>query len=123
MMLKWKSPDENSVDFLLKIEEKRQMGKLNEKVGRLYINGRGGQLEEYATIANVNAVKQHDGLIVECAMDQRTRTWHFMRVRDDKSHPNAWSTVMGVERSIRDNIRLEELCGFIEKYALKRAGR
>ena len=35
--------------------------------------------------------KKYNGRIIECYWDQKTG-WNFMRVREDKSHPNGYTT-------------------------------
>ena len=35
--------------------------------------------------------RQYNGRIIECYWDQKTG-WNFMRVREDKSHPNGYTT-------------------------------
>lgn len=110
----------NSVDFLLRVEERRSEGMLAETIGNLFIQGRGGQLELYHTMRNPSKeVRQHDGKVIECSLDQRTRKWVFMRVRADKSHPNAAHTVAGVERSIQDNLTEKEVVEFVRQQAFR----
>ncbi|KAK9473606.1 mRNA capping enzyme, catalytic domain-containing protein [Dipodascopsis tothii] len=50
-----------------------------------------------------------DHRIVECVMDRDNNTWHFMRFRDDKLHPNHISVVEKIVESIRDGVTKEEL--------------
>ena len=63
---------------------------LKEKIGQLFV-GSGGQFAELDLKLNKDA-RQHNGRIVECTMDKETNKWLFLRVRDDKSFPNAYET-------------------------------
>lgn len=55
--------------------------------------------------ATHRAFQALNGKIVECALDvnkadPRMSRWRFMRVREDKSHPNSYMTYQGVLKSI-----------------------
>jgi mRNA-capping enzyme len=104
-LLKWKPPELNSVDFQLKISRIARPGQLPETVGELYVmrfthrfsaislKGEGGR-----------ELKEHDGKIIECCWDFKKGQWKFLRVRTDKSYPNAYETAQSVCNSIKNPV-------------------
>ncbi|AGO13053.1 AaceriAFL107Wp [[Ashbya] aceris (nom. inval.)] len=60
--------------------------------------------------AKMKALEQPlNGRIVECAKDQETGEWKFLRFRDDKLNGNHVSVVQKVLESISDSVKLEDL--------------
>ena len=53
--------------------------------------------------------ERYNGKIIECAYNQQTNRWIFLRERVDKKSPNAYSVYEKVLKSIRDNITQQEL--------------
>jgi hypothetical protein len=53
--------------------------------------------------------------IIECARGAEPGTWTYMRVRTDKSHPNAYGVYLKVLNSIRDNITEEKILQTIDE--------
>ncbi|KAK3110742.1 Dcp1p-Dcp2p decapping enzyme complex alpha subunit [Teratosphaeriaceae sp. CCFEE 6253] len=132
-ILKWKPPQENTIDFRLEIgsfpltsdgdgaEEYEDYDAQPEI--ELQIN-HGGHYEYYATLhlapAEWSATKalnqQIDGRIIECYRDPDTGQWRpkleadgSPRFRDDKTESNHISTVRSVEQSIRDAVSEQDL--------------
>ncbi|GBG89499.1 hypothetical protein CBR_g49290 [Chara braunii] len=106
-LLKWKYAHMNSVDFLLKIEK---------DVPALYLMEKGGRLRvlEYAKVS----LKDEDpeklaGNIIECSWNKQEEAWEFMRIRPDKTTPNAYHVYEKVRASIEDNITEEDLLKYI----------
>jgi hypothetical protein len=52
--------------------------------------------------------------IIECTWDQDHSKWRFLRVREDKSEPNAAHVYTKVIGSIHDNIQDGELLSYLE---------
>lgn len=48
-------------------------------------------LHKLLQIPRNREVRQYNGRIIECYWDQKTG-WNFMRVREDKSYPNGYTT-------------------------------
>lgn len=116
-LLKWKPPEINTVDFLLKIVIENRPGLLPEKVGQLYV---GSLITPFAQIdvkGNRELLK-HNERIIECAWDQKSG-WKFERVREDKSFPNSFTTATSVCNTIRQPVTKEWLYEVIEKYGWK----
>ncbi|KAJ7544361.1 hypothetical protein O6H91_09G075300 [Diphasiastrum complanatum] len=92
-LLKWKYAHMNSVDFLFKISP-------SSNQHMLYLVEKGGKL------------RLLEGACLTLPDEQ---AWVFMRVRHDKSHPNAWHVYEKVMRSIDDNINEEVLYAEIQE--------
>lgn len=56
-----------------------------------------------------------NGKIIECSWGGEDVGWTFMRVRSDKSTPNAWHVYEKVWQSIRDDIGGESLLQCIDE--------
>jgi mRNA-capping enzyme len=118
--LKWKPPSHNSVDYKLMIARESRAGMLNSQIGLLFV---GGHQKEFSTMKVTRGLKEHDKKIIECTWDFEKNEWKFMRVRTDKSFPNAFATACGVWESIRNPIYKDDLIGFIENYGWKPSGQ
>jgi len=112
-LLKWKPPDQSSIDFKLLITKVSQAGCLPIWVGNLYVLG----LEvPFSSISPVTkTLKQYDKKIIECRYNMEKKCWEFMRERTDKSHPNAFATAKSVLQTIQFPIVKDELLRFIHE--------
>lgn len=133
MILKWKPPSQNTVDFLLSLEFplvnqdgeefldydakpichlKIWMG--NERyqlVETMYLTD-----DEWEQLKSLN--EPLDDRIVECYQDEKHR-WRYMRFRDDKDNGNHFTIFSKVINSIEDCVTKEELfsaCDSIKKH-------
>ena len=113
-LLKWKPAHLNSIDFTVSLVSPPDA----PPVFTLSVGDR-GQLETWPeplvweSDTERDMLVQHSGKIIECTLDRRLQGWRFMRVRTDKSYPNAKNTAVRVQQSIRDCIGEEELLQFI----------
>ncbi|KAL8855034.1 MAG: hypothetical protein Q9221_000231 [Calogaya cf. arnoldii] len=132
-ILKWKPPEENSIDFLLQLEfptvqpdaedirdgftstysNYDAMPKclllVNEGDGK-YLHWADMFIEEAEWEALVALDEPLNDRVTECFMDGRNR-WRFLRFRDDKTEANHISTVKSVMESIEDRVTREDLIG------------
>jgi len=111
-LLKWKFPEMNSVDFLLKFE--RTSGINFEP--RLYVGGRDGKLiriKDKICSCTTDLIN-FDGKIVECSWDLRNNEWIYMRTRLDKTAPNFVTVYENTVMSINDNITSEDILKLAE---------
>ena len=60
-------------------------------MGQLYVGGAKQPIAELDLAANREAQK-YNGRIVECCWDRVHMKWMFMRLREDKSFPNSYTT-------------------------------
>lgn len=67
---------------------------LPERIGKLFV-GSGSKRVQFSQIdlKKNKEVVHHNGRIIECTSDRR-RQWKFLRLREDKSFPNAYDTAM-----------------------------
>lgn len=133
-ILKWKPPEENTVDCRLKLtfpwvdptDEERVEG-IDEpfidydsvpKSELLVFKGNSGP-EQYENFGDVYITEDEwetlkglddplDERIVECNVDDQGR-WRIVRFRDDKHEANHKSTVTSVMESIRDRVSEKDL--------------
>ncbi|KAG7528157.1 hypothetical protein FFLO_06376 [Filobasidium floriforme] len=120
-ILKWKPPNENSVDFKLTLRfpasaENPNLPDLSEKPIFLLHVFRGGRGQEAYTFCDRMVVsddeweaikasgEQYDERIVECAWNEDLQSWTFMRFRDDKHDGNFIDIVDKIIDSIRDGV-------------------
>eukprot|EP00794_Sanderia_malayensis_P011972 gene11972-13209_t len=113
-VLKWKPTEINSVDFQLQIKTVKQEGCLPEKVGALFVQS----LDvPFATIRVTPELKHYDKRIIECSWTGKE--WKFMRLREDKSFPNAYKTALSVCESIKNPVTKEMLFDYINKHRFR----
>ncbi|GAX84577.1 hypothetical protein CEUSTIGMA_g11998.t1 [Chlamydomonas eustigma] len=128
-LLKWKFSHLNSVDFKLRCVTNAQ-GELVENQLLLMERSsgrRGGHYENhqqthYRAVEGVGVhfpedmkpMLLHDR-IIECTWSNELNMWSFLRVREDKTEPNAAHVYAKVVDSIRDNIGEEELLSYLVK--------
>lgn len=131
-ILKWKSPNENSIDFMLDLEfptvfpDEEEIAESGDSspyfdyddmpTFHLCVNmGDGREVrhsvmfveeEEWQEMKRPNE-PLHER-IVECYLDDQQR-WRFLRWRQDKATANHISTVNSVMESIRDRVTEEDL--------------
>ncbi|XP_053205509.1 mRNA-capping enzyme-like [Panonychus citri] len=113
--LKWKPETHNSIDFRCKIVAISKPGELNRKECYLYVNRMN---EPYSSMPFTRSMKDLDGKIIECTWDYGKNCWKFMRIRTDKSFPNAYETANSVMETIRNPISKDRLLDFIERIPL-----
>lgn len=103
-LLKWKDAHHNSVDFLFKMKADGKHILLLKDKGLTQLEGARVELEE-------GQGEQLDGKIIECSMARsgEKNLWQFMRVRVDKTDPNAMSVYRSIMGSIEANITEEVL--------------
>lgn len=133
-ILKWKSEDENSIDFRTKIDwtmgdcdsdDPDQNGELTPfpdywAMPTIHLtvfrtdgkdNGYGAMYLETHEWEAMKALEEPLGeRIVECYLDKQDR-WRFLRFRDDKHEANHISTVESVMESIQDKVSEDDLIG------------
>lgn len=136
-IVKWKPPEENSIDFLLQLdfpvvepdEEDIREGttspfpnySVKPQFRLLVYKGENDYLQ-WADMFAENSEWEHmkslneplNDRIVECFLDQHNR-WRFHRFRDDKIEANHISTVESVMESIQDRVTEEDLIGAAKK--------
>ncbi|KAG8444778.1 hypothetical protein GDO86_009810 [Hymenochirus boettgeri] len=109
-ILKWKPPNLNSVDFLLKITKVGGEGLLTRNVGLLYV---GNYDCPFSEIKVTKDLRQYENKIIECKFENNC--WVFMRQRVDKSFPNSYDTALAVCNSIQHPVTKEILFEVIDK--------
>lgn len=104
----------NSVDFRLRIKQKKGTGLVPRKIGYLFV----GSLETpFAQMRWTKMLAELDNKIIECKFENNT--WVFMRERVDKSFPNSYETASAVCASICKPVTKEKLLEFIEHQRFK----
>jgi len=116
--LKWKPHDLNSVDFLLNIKVLKSVGCLPEKVGYLFTTG---YEQPFSTMKVTAELKHYDKRIIECTWDGKA--WKFLRLREDKSFPNAFKTAQSVCESIQHPVTKEWLLEYIKTHGFRHHGK
>ncbi|WEW57805.1 Dcp1p-Dcp2p decapping enzyme complex alpha subunit [Emydomyces testavorans] len=130
-ILKWKPPEENTVDFRMRLEfpvvdpdsEDESEGMTEAypdydaiPTCHLFVLYRQNEYQHWGTMyldeAEWDALKvlqkPLDDTIVECYRDEHAR-WRFLRFRDDKTDANHISTVEKVLESIEDRVTEDDL--------------
>jgi len=116
VVMKWKPPDLNSVDFLLTIVTLQNVGCLREKVGYLYVQGYD---QPFSKIKLTPELKHYDKRIIECTWDKPQNQWKFLRIREDKSFPNALKTATSVCESIKNPVTKDNLSEYINNFGFR----
>ncbi len=133
-ILKWKPPEENTIDFLLKLhfatvepnEWERKEGVTEPFVdydalprAELMIFKGDSGMDRYESFQDLHLTEDEwetlkglseplDDRLVECNQDEHGR-WRLLRFRDDKAEANHKSTVMSVLDSINDRVGEQDL--------------
>lgn len=130
-ILKWKPPQENSIDFRLRLDfpilepdsEDEADGVVEPypdydamPIFHLFVGQNRGEYNYFGTMyleesewEDLKALQQPlDDAIVECFRDENGR-WRFLRLRDDKADANHISTVEKVLESIEDRVDEDDL--------------
>ncbi|XP_030830512.1 mRNA-capping enzyme [Strongylocentrotus purpuratus] len=115
LILKWKPPSLNSVDFRIKVTVVKREGCIPETLGLLFV---GGQQQPFGQMKITKDLKQYDNKIIECSYNNK-KGWQFMRERTDKSFPNGYKTAVAVCQSIQNPVTKDFLMNFIDKEAIK----
>jgi mRNA-capping enzyme len=110
-LLKWKPPSLNTVDFRLAVVEEGRPGMLKEKVGQLWVGGYHVPFSQINLKRNKEA-RNHNGKIVECSWSPEG--WTFLRIREDKSFPNSYTTAVSVCASIKEPVTRDILLHVVE---------
>lgn len=109
LILKWKPPSMNSVDFKLSISLREEVGMLPEKIGELFVTG---YEKPFAVIKITKTLSSLHNRIIECRWWEGR--WDYMRERTDKSTPNHITTAMAVCDSIKNPVTEEYLIDYIK---------
>lgn len=115
IVLKWKPPSHNSIDFKLQIKKVVKEGELPQHIGYLYVQHAN---EPMATMKATKKLLPYDNKIIECTFENGQ--WVFMRERTDKSLPNSLKTAHAVYNSMINPIDKNMLIEFVAKYGYKR---
>ncbi|EYC05020.1 hypothetical protein Y032_0084g1735 [Ancylostoma ceylanicum] len=115
IVLKWKPPSHNSIDFRLQIRKVVKEGELPQHIGYLYVQHAN---EPMATMKATKKLLPYDNKIIECTFDNGQ--WIFMRERTDKSLPNSLKTAHAVYNSMINPIDKNMLIDFVARYGYKR---
>ncbi|KAI8720826.1 MRNA-capping enzyme subunit alpha [Fusarium sp. LHS14.1] len=132
-ILKWKPPEENTVDFRLRLtfplvepdEEERSEGITEPFIDYdsvpksdlwVYLGDSGERYERFASVYITEEEWEIlkslgdplNNRVVECNLDDQGR-WRIVRFRDDKSEANHTSTVKSVLESINDRVTEQDL--------------
>nr|CAG8494986.1 5365_t:CDS:10 [Entrophospora candida] len=112
-ILKWKPPNENSIDFLLKVEHDQ-----NKEMPRFCLFQRGNNGYEYFNDMSVtyeqwkmwiDSNEKLNERLVEVVCNPSSSSWQFLRFRDDKLQPNFSTVVDKILQSIKDGVDKETL--------------
>lgn len=121
-ILKWKPADENSLDFAIRLDFKElDNGEFdyNSKPKFTLLAWTGPSEQDYGTLSVSDELWEKWKSLNECLnyriveVVREDGEYKFMRFRDDKEHGNHINVVKEVEKSIADDIGLEELETYI----------
>merc|ERR1712137_580635 len=90
-----------------------ELGKFLAKSMLLVLNA--SQLVCFSNMRYSRELDQHNNKIIECVWDAKTGTWHMMRVRTDKSHPNSLSVANSIVAAIANPITESYLLDYIDR--------
>lgn len=120
--LKWKPPEENSVDFVLEIrfppsrEDPEKPDFYGKPLFMLLMNH--GSEHRYFDTMQVDdetweqwkqSGEQYDNRVVECVWDFQKENWKILRFRDDKYEGNYKNVVMSILKSVKQRITSERV--------------
>uniref|UniRef100_A0A6G3MG28 mRNA-capping enzyme (Trinotate prediction) n=1 Tax=Henneguya salminicola TaxID=69463 RepID=A0A6G3MG28_HENSL len=113
-VMKWKPDYLNSVDFYLKIHRVRLVGCLDQDEGHLYVMNLDSCFAKikvccFGLIKLTPELKKYDKRIIECTFDKTSQNWKFLRVREDKYAPNAYTTALSVCNTILQPVTIEDI--------------
>uniref|UniRef100_A0A915DGR4 mRNA-capping enzyme n=1 Tax=Ditylenchus dipsaci TaxID=166011 RepID=A0A915DGR4_9BILA len=91
-LLKWKPPEKCSIDVKLVIQG---------EVGNLYILGMNVPLGK---ITVTDQLKKRDNKIIECIYDVPSKTWKFLRQRNEKTKPNDFEAALTILNAINSPV-------------------
>ena len=117
-MIKWKPSEENTVDFLVKLNEKQEF------IICLYYGQQGHQeISVFHLGTDSEKIPEGESIqnkIIECYYDSKwPHFWRFSRFRNDKETANHVSTYHKVMDSIRDNVTKQDVCFFFLNFIKK----
>ncbi|CAG8624703.1 9463_t:CDS:10, partial [Racocetra persica] len=121
-MLKWKPPNENSIDLQLRLEDSRRFGYQYQNRPKRFLLYKWMQKDEYAYFDDLYVTDEEwdewlrneeplENRIVEVTCEtlkDNTTRWRFLRFRDDKPHGNHYTVVEKIQESIMDGISMEQ---------------
>lgn len=124
-IFKWKWPNLQTVDFLLRVEERTNKFGNISKDFVLYLQGNGGLLIKFQKAKFPNDIRKRiwrileerdsKEVIVELAFDPKLGEWKYYKARTDKTDPNYVVIAMLTLQSAAENITKEELIKFAEE--------
>jgi mRNA capping enzyme, C-terminal domain len=97
-ILKWKFPEQNTIDFFINFSKKKMM--------ELFVQGNTGKI--LISSKKISTCHRSNG-IYECRYNTQKSQWEIVRPRPDKTHPNHIITVFHTMEAILDGIQLPEL--------------
>jgi len=112
---KWKWPQLNTVDFLVRVTTDRRPNRANNKIFKLFLWGPNNQYMEYRQVFFQNKcvarlladLGESMEAIIECSYSNKFGEWQYHRLRPDKPHANyATVALQGLEARC-DNIDAE----------------
>ncbi|CAG8453178.1 21122_t:CDS:10 [Dentiscutata erythropus] len=131
-MLKWKPPNENSIDLQLRLEDGWKQGfhyQNNFNRPKRFLLYKWMQKDEHSYFDDLYVTDDEwdewqrneeplERRIVEVTCEtlpDKTTRWRFLRFRDDKPHANHYTVVEKIQESIMDGITEQQLIDHIPK--------
>jgi hypothetical protein len=107
-ILQWEMSHDQEFTFLLKIEKES-----GTEVGRLYVGGPKLQFILHDTVELTEELKQANNCIIE--MKYVDHQWKFLRIREDRKHPNGIRALTEKMESLKNPVTTEMLLSYIEE--------